>query len=173
MQERTRTRIIWTLVAATAAYALVNVVLHYAGAGFGAGWLIASVLVYGLLLMAALVLGFTDPGSPARAPERPAATEPDAAPVSVLYETATGRLESAGGRAYLALTHDGARSLDDVERIVDARGGRAAHVPDAKLETVLDGHALDPAERDGPASRRPYTRLGASPSGSHGTEVAP
>lgn len=88
--SRTRARLLWLLAAVTAAYALVNVVVYYATGRFGPAWFAASLVVYGVLLVVALALALTDPGSEAAARAPPEASRLLAR--DVLYTTKTGYL---------------------------------------------------------------------------------
>lgn len=72
MREKIRTRVLWLLVAVTAGYGFSNIVLYYTTGSFEPAWFSVSFLVYGVLLVGALVLAFVDSGSPATPNRAPA-----------------------------------------------------------------------------------------------------
>ncbi len=140
--ETNRARTIWVLVAITAAYGLVNVLMFYTTDSFGPVWFATSLVVYGTLLVAAVALALLEAGSePVEATEagvveaaQPVADEAQPAVASglelleeeVLYEVATGKLVRArfevdgSERSLLfAITPDEVLPLDAVEERLD------------------------------------------------------
>ena len=63
MKSPLRVRIAWLLAAAATAFGLVNVVVYYSTGTFGAPWLVASLFFYGIILLCAIALAITDPGT--------------------------------------------------------------------------------------------------------------
>lgn len=142
--ETNRARTIWILVAITAAYGLVNVLMFYTTDSFGPVWFATSLAVYGALLAAGVVLALIDTGPEAAeeaTPEPEAVAATDAAQPAVpegpspglellkeevLYEVATGKLVRAqfqidgSERSLLfVITPDEVLPLDAVEERLD------------------------------------------------------
>lgn len=86
MNENTRNRLLWTMTALVVVYAIVNVAIYYNSGTFGRAWFVASLAVYGLVLLGAIaLLLFGGTKAPAQAPDakanpRAATAAPPATP---------------------------------------------------------------------------------------------
>lgn len=125
MRIHTRARLIWTIIAVTAAYAVFNL-LHFATGGtFGPGWLLAGLVVYGFLFASSILLALTE--RPETATEATVAADEQPEPArpgrELLFqdEGATIVRESdAQGNAEIVIVADGSSSsIRDIERAVD------------------------------------------------------
>lgn len=56
MTPKARARVLWAMACLVLVYALVNVVVYFVSGTFGAAWFVASLVVYGGALAAALIL---------------------------------------------------------------------------------------------------------------------
>ena len=81
MNERNRMRVLWTMAAMVVVYALVNVIVYFVSGSFGTGWFVASLAVYGLVLVGAIMLLVVDREPASEAVREPAPEEaPDEQP---------------------------------------------------------------------------------------------
>lgn len=60
MKPKTRTRMLWTMAAIVITYALLNVIVYFVSGSYGVGWFVTSLLLYGIVLAAAIILLVTD-----------------------------------------------------------------------------------------------------------------
>lgn len=65
MTPKTRARILWAMACLVLVYALANVIVYFVSGSFGTAWFIASLVVYGGALAAAVVLLAADRGQEA------------------------------------------------------------------------------------------------------------
>lgn len=95
MNSKVRARAAWLLVATTVAYALAGVLWYLSRGTFGNEWLVASIAVYGSILLGAILLAVLDSGTTETRVERivPVASpagEPQLLDREVIYRTADG-----------------------------------------------------------------------------------
>lgn len=162
ISEQNRARWLWLIVGVTAVYGLINVIMFYTTDSFGPVWFAASLVVYGVLLVAAVALALLDTGraeTEAKAPvvtvQSPVTvTEPEPTPEpkleaeppkseiaglelvdhEVLYEVPTGRVLQVTART------------DGVDRSLIFAITRDEVLSASEIESRLDEVDIDPPE---------------------------
>lgn len=146
MKARTRIRMIWGVAAVTIAYALSTVLVYYTTGEFNEAWLGLSLIVYAILLVAALVLAWTDTADPSMHATHPVTIHVQETHVSeavpkleqdVVYRTRSGEtIRSAYGTAaqprvdYLAVGPRETQPVRAIEARLDAETRAAAPAGD-------------------------------------------
>lgn len=75
MNARNRNRTLWLLIALVVAYTMTSVAVYYATGTYGATWLVVTLAVYGVVLVAALAMLVRDRPTRMRARLRVARVE--------------------------------------------------------------------------------------------------
>lgn len=126
----------WALVVVSSGFALVSAVVYLLTGEFSQGWLVASVIVYGLVVLGAVLLAALD-----RAPERTPASAPvTAAPRGEPTLVARETIYSTAAGDAIRLTY---RWPDDTIEIRHVAMTGDLMLNDAEIETYVD--ALPPA----------------------------
>lgn len=150
LNEQNRSRLLWILVAVTAAYGMTNVLVFYTTESFGPVWFASGLLVYGALFTAAVFLSLVDTGVPlsreAESPEDVAKTAEEDRPSlelldhETVYATRTGRVLRTRFRSgdrerslLFAVTGDEVLPVNDLEERLDR-----LDVPDARIDSLRE-----------------------------------
>lgn len=156
MESSTKNRVLALLVALTAGYAAVTVVVLVVTGSFGPVWFAASLLVYGVLAAAGIALAVLEPeiGRKTETERRPAPAAEELAlgTTEAIYTTPTGRALSTDVHAGLevrrllfTVTRDEVRPIDDVETRLDAVDLDPAAIDvDAVEDELVRRHARNP-----------------------------
>jgi hypothetical protein len=151
-------RLAWLLAGATAVFAIVNVVWYYASGSFGPAWFAISLVFYGAVLLAAILLALWEPREDALAAAGAAGPrgEPKLVERTVTYRTRDGmavRLvyvwpDGAREIRHVTFTPGESLQLHEVEAQLDAFPAPDAPPADLDvgIETALRRHAWVPVE---------------------------
>lgn len=141
LDQGNRRRLLWVLVAVTAGYGLLNVAIYYTTDSFGPVWFATSLLVYGMLLVAAVAMAFLETGPSGQRGAAPAGRLEQLGE-ETLYQTDTGRLVRArlryGGQEHqllFAIMADEVLPLETVEGRLDEVDVR---VPPQRLGSEIE-----------------------------------
>lgn len=144
MESSTKNRVLALLVALTAAFAAVTVVVLVTTGSFGPVWFAASLLVYGVLAAAGIAVAVLEPGAEAEHPSTPSPDQIELGDPEAIYTTPTGRVLSTDVHAGLdvrrlvfAVTRDDVRPIDDVETRLDGIDLEAEPVDHQALDREL------------------------------------
>lgn len=162
MKDSARNFLAWTLVTIAAAFAVASAGVLLSTGTFSSAWLVAAMVVYGVIAVAALVIGALAPAG--KAPEPAPAAAPVAVPVTdeprlleraVIYRTKSGMLvrltylwkDGAQEQRYSALTPGESLTLHDINASIDALSPVA---PEEDLEAMADAVIAQRAVKDVP-----------------------
>lgn len=162
MKDSTRNFLGWALVTIAAVFAVATAGVLLSTGTFTAGWLIGSMVVYGAIAIAAIILGLAAReeaiATPAPAVMRtavPITEDPRLLDRTVVYRTKSGMLvrltylwkDGAQEHRYSALTPGESLTLHDINASIDA-------LPPAKveadLEAMVDAAITERAVKDVP-----------------------
>jgi hypothetical protein len=125
-----RARLPWLLVAAAVAFALVSVAVYYSTKTFSDGWLLASAVFYGIILVVAIAFAMMERDAPAGTATSPTGPlgDPKLLERLVTYRSRDGmavRLDylwpdGAREMRHVAITPGEMLTLHDIEAHVDA-----------------------------------------------------
>lgn len=126
----------WLLAVATSAFALASVFVYLATGTFSQTWLVASAVVYGAVLVTALLLLATD-RAPAKAPVLATAGEPRLVERTCVYRTQAGEV--------WRLTYAGSDERREVRHVATCAGEMLTA---AEIETYVDALPPSPVPQD-------------------------